>query len=102
MLAGEQLRLRSRDPAPAAGRCVGRRAECSSAAQVTAEAEIFFAHLDQNRSQQLFGDHNFVFSGEMKHATDKVRGETGDFVIWPLAAQRGQSLPSAKPQAAND
>jgi 3-hydroxyacyl-[acyl-carrier-protein] dehydratase len=31
-----------------------------------AEAEIFFAHLDQARSQQLFGDHNFVFSGELK------------------------------------
>jgi 3-hydroxyacyl-[acyl-carrier-protein] dehydratase len=34
---------------------------------VLAEAEIFFAHLDQSRSQQLFGDHNFVFSGELKH-----------------------------------
>jgi 3-hydroxyacyl-[acyl-carrier-protein] dehydratase len=34
--------------------------------QVVAEAEIFFAHLDQNRSRQLFGDHNFVFSGELK------------------------------------
>jgi len=32
-----------------------------------AEAEIFFAHLDQARSQQLFGDQNFVFSGELKH-----------------------------------
>ena len=31
------------------------------------EAEIFFAHLDQARSQQLFGDHNFVFSGELKY-----------------------------------
>ena len=35
--------------------------------QVVLEAEIFFAHLDQNRSQQLFGEHNFVFSGELKH-----------------------------------
>jgi 3-hydroxyacyl-[acyl-carrier-protein] dehydratase len=32
-----------------------------------AEAEIFFAHLDQNRSKQVFGDQNFVFSGELKH-----------------------------------
>ena len=32
-----------------------------------AEAEIFFAHLDQSRSQQMFGDHNFVFSGELKN-----------------------------------
>jgi len=31
------------------------------------EAEIFFAHLDKARSQQLFGDHNFVFSGELKY-----------------------------------
>jgi 3-hydroxyacyl-[acyl-carrier-protein] dehydratase len=34
---------------------------------VVAEAEIFFAHLDQARSQQVFGDRNFVFSGELKH-----------------------------------
>jgi 3-hydroxyacyl-[acyl-carrier-protein] dehydratase len=34
---------------------------------LTAEAEIFFAHLDQNRSAQMFGDHNFVFSGEMRY-----------------------------------
>jgi len=32
-----------------------------------AEAEIFFAHLDKSRSQQLFGDRNFVFSGELKY-----------------------------------
>jgi 3-hydroxyacyl-[acyl-carrier-protein] dehydratase len=41
--------------------------------QVVVEAEIFFAHLDQNRSRQLFGDHNFVFSGELKRVIDKVR-----------------------------
>lgn len=34
--------------------------------ELIAEAEIFFAHLDQSRSRQLFGDHNFVFSGELK------------------------------------
>jgi 3-hydroxyacyl-[acyl-carrier-protein] dehydratase len=39
----------------------------TSGDEVIAEAEIFFAHLDQSRSQQLFGDHNFVFSGELKH-----------------------------------
>jgi 3-hydroxyacyl-[acyl-carrier-protein] dehydratase len=32
-----------------------------------AEAEIFFAHLDKARSQQVFGEHNFVFGGELKH-----------------------------------
>ena len=30
-------------------------------------AELFFAHLDKSRSQQLFGDRNFVFSGELTH-----------------------------------
>ena len=41
---------------------------------VTAEAEIFFAHLDQSRSRQLFGDHNFVFSGEMKYLLGRMTG----------------------------
>src|SRR6516162_7742570 len=47
---------------------------------VLAEAEIFFAHLDQSRSQQLFGDHNFVFSGELKHLLGlaKVTAERTD------------------------
>jgi 3-hydroxyacyl-[acyl-carrier-protein] dehydratase len=34
--------------------------------ELVAEAEIMFAHLDQARSNQLFGDQNFVFSGELK------------------------------------
>ena len=44
-----------------------QRAEPEEPSVADAEAEIFFAHLDQARSQQLFGDHNFVFSGELKH-----------------------------------
>src|SRR2546428_11256393 len=31
------------------------------------EAEIFSAPLDQARSQQMFGHHNFVFSGDRKY-----------------------------------
>lgn len=50
------------------------------------EAEIFFAHLDKARSQQIFGDHNFVFSGELKHMLGLAR----------LAANKTQ--PSASPQ----
>jgi 3-hydroxyacyl-[acyl-carrier-protein] dehydratase len=38
----------------------------ASPAALVAEAEIFFAHVDSNRSAQLFGDHNFVFSGDLK------------------------------------
>jgi 3-hydroxyacyl-[acyl-carrier-protein] dehydratase len=38
-----------------------------SSAALIAEAEIFFAHLDKSRSQQLFGEKNFVFTGEMRH-----------------------------------
>ena len=67
VLAGEQLiyeveilHLRPE------GASVQRPRSCRTASLV-AEAEIFFAHLDQSRSQQLFGDHNFVFSGELKH-----------------------------------
>jgi len=40
--------------------------------QVTAEIEIFFAHLDQNRAQQIFGDHNFVFGDEMRQLVTKL------------------------------
>lgn len=41
--------------------------ESSEEARLVAEAEIFFAHLDQNRSAQVFGEDNFVFTGELKH-----------------------------------
>jgi 3-hydroxyacyl-[acyl-carrier-protein] dehydratase len=36
------------------------------------EAEITFAHLDQSRSQQVFGDRNFVFSGELKNLLETI------------------------------
>lgn len=38
-----------------------------------AEAEIYFVHLDQSRAQQIFGDHNFVFSGELKQLLGLAR-----------------------------
>lgn len=41
--------------------------------ELIAEAEIFFAHLDQARSQQVFGDKNFVFSGELQHLLGMAR-----------------------------
>jgi 3-hydroxyacyl-[acyl-carrier-protein] dehydratase len=53
--------------------------------ELIAEAEIFFAHLDQARSQQVFGDNNFVFSGEMKHLLGLAK----------LAAQRNKIEPEA-------
>lgn len=40
--------------------------------QVTAEVEIFFAHLDQNRAAAIFGEHNFVFGGEMRTLVNKL------------------------------
>jgi 3-hydroxyacyl-[acyl-carrier-protein] dehydratase len=45
----------------------------TSSGKLVAEAEIFFAHLDKARSQQIFGDHNFVFSGELKHLLGLAR-----------------------------
>jgi len=44
---------------------------------LVAEAEVFFAHLDQARSRQLFGDQNFVFSGELKHMLNLARAAAG-------------------------
>lgn len=49
----------------------------TSNGQPVAEAEIFFAHLDKSRSQQLFGDHNFVFSGELKHLLGLAQAVAG-------------------------
>jgi 3-hydroxyacyl-[acyl-carrier-protein] dehydratase len=72
MLAGEQLIYEveilhvREEGASVAGRVVVDGG-------VTAEAEIFFAHLDQARSQQLFGDMNFVFSGEIKQMLGRLR-----------------------------
>ena len=45
------------------------------AVELIAEAEIFFAHLDQSRSTLLFGDDNFVFTGVLKDliATAKTK-----------------------------
>jgi 3-hydroxyacyl-[acyl-carrier-protein] dehydratase len=37
------------------------------------EAEVTFAHLDQSRSQQAFGDRNFVFSGELKSLLESIK-----------------------------
>jgi 3-hydroxyacyl-[acyl-carrier-protein] dehydratase len=45
------------------------------------EAEIFFAHLDKARSQQVFGERNFVFGGELKHMLGLAK----------VAAERGKS-----------
>jgi 3-hydroxyacyl-[acyl-carrier-protein] dehydratase len=43
------------------------RGRALTGGDLVAEADIFFAHLDQNRSRQLFGEHNFVFGGELKN-----------------------------------
>lgn len=60
--------------------------------EVTAEMEIFFAHLDQNRSQQLFGEHNFVFSGEMRYLvgrwTAAARSAAGAANPTPVSPER--------------
>jgi 3-hydroxyacyl-[acyl-carrier-protein] dehydratase len=41
--------------------------------ELIGEAEIFFAHLDQSRSGQIFGERNFVFSGELKNLLGLAR-----------------------------
>ena len=65
VLAGEQLIYESEvlhlrpEGAAVSGRVL-------AGGRLVAEAEIFFAHLDQSRSRQLFGEHNFVFGGELR------------------------------------
>ncbi len=49
----------------------------SGGKELVAEAEIFFAHLDQARSQQIFGDHNFVFTGELQHLLGLAKAMAG-------------------------
>ena len=43
--------------------------------QPLGEAEITFAHLDQSRSQQMFGDQNFVFGGFLKDMLKTIKPE---------------------------
>jgi 3-hydroxyacyl-[acyl-carrier-protein] dehydratase len=45
----------------------------NGAPPLVAEAEIFFAFLDQARSQQLFGDQNFVFNSDLKQLLRSVK-----------------------------
>ncbi|MFM7149055.1 MAG: 3-hydroxyacyl-ACP dehydratase FabZ family protein [Gemmataceae bacterium] len=73
MLAGEQLFYEAEIVHL---RPEGASVECKVVVdnQVTVEAEIFFAHLDQNRSAAIFGEHNFVFGGEMKNLVGKLTG----------------------------
>src|SRR5258708_227076 len=62
--AAEMLHLREE------GASVSARALVDG--QEIALAEIFFAHLDRNRSAQLFGDQNFVFGGEMRYLLGRL------------------------------
>jgi 3-hydroxyacyl-[acyl-carrier-protein] dehydratase len=57
------------------GATVGGRALLGD--ELIAEAEIFFAHLDQSRSRQIFGDHNFVFTGELKRILGLAQPQKG-------------------------
>jgi 3-hydroxyacyl-[acyl-carrier-protein] dehydratase len=54
------------------GAVVRCQASCGEA--LVAEAEIFFAHLDQNRGRQVFGDKNFVFTGELRNLLGSAPG----------------------------
>lgn len=64
-LAGETLTYATeiQQLRPEGASIVGR---VFSGEELIGEAEIFFAHLDQARSQQVFGDRNFVFNDEFK------------------------------------
>ncbi len=42
------------------------KGKATSNGEPVAEAELMFAHLDQNLSRKMFGDENFVFAGDLK------------------------------------
>ena len=89
-LAGQQLIYDAEilhmrpEGASVQGRIVARTFGQSEASPI-GEAEIFFAHLDQSRSQQIFGDRNFVFTGEMRHMLER---------LLPPSARVGESVGS--------
>lgn len=77
VLAGEQiiyevelLHLRP-EGASVLGKVFAGEPELGRPPSQVGEAEIFFAHLDKSRSQQIFGDKNFVFTGELSHLLNR-------------------------------
>jgi 3-hydroxyacyl-[acyl-carrier-protein] dehydratase len=54
------------------GKVFARTPGSTGQGELAVEAEIFFAHLDQARSKAIFGDRNFVFSGEMKMVLEQI------------------------------
>jgi len=75
-LAGETVRftVTVQDLRPEGAVVAGR---VTVGERLLTEAEIFFAHLDQARSRQAFGDSNFVFSGELKYLLGLARQSAG-------------------------
>ncbi len=65
------------------GAVVEGRVTCGD--ELVAEAEIFFAHLDQNRGRQAFGDHNFVFGGELQYLLGMAKLATKPAELPPAA-----------------
>lgn len=70
--AGEQLTLTAELTAISdQGATVAGRVAAGD--ELIGEAEIMFAHLDQARSGAIFGERNFVFSGELKNLLGLAR-----------------------------
>ncbi len=79
VIAGEQLvydvtleALRT-EGASISGRVYAGKALDELPSEEVARVHIFFAHLDRSRSNQVFGEHNFVFSGELKYMLGLVK-----------------------------
>jgi 3-hydroxyacyl-[acyl-carrier-protein] dehydratase len=53
--------------------------------ETVAEAEIFFAFLDQSRARSYFGTENFVFTGELKYLLGHVRALADQMETVPTA-----------------
>jgi 3-hydroxyacyl-[acyl-carrier-protein] dehydratase len=72
VFAGEQLTLTAeiKDLRSEGAVVVGR---IQAGADMIGEAEIFFAHLDQARSGAIFGERNFVFTGELRNLFESAK-----------------------------
>jgi 3-hydroxyacyl-[acyl-carrier-protein] dehydratase len=66
--------------------------------EVVVEAEIFFAHLDPARAKEMFGEHNFVFGGELKRVVGLVKALLAKEDPQAVQAAQSASAGAGNPQ----
>ena len=54
---------------------IGAKPRRSSKGELLADVEIFFAHLDNSRANQIFGPKNFVFTQQLLGVLDLAKAQ---------------------------